>query len=106
MIEEQQYRHLAENALEALKKHLYVREESNEDFEVDEQGGVLQILFDDPAEKFVITSNSAVRQIWISALSTSFKLDWSPEANDFVLPKTGERLEPLLDRLIDSKQAG
>jgi CyaY protein len=41
-----------------------------------------------------------VRQIWISALSTSFKLDWNEKASAFVLPKTGEHLMALVDRLI------
>ena len=53
--------------------------------------------------KFVISPNSPVRQIWISALSTSFKLDWSPAANDFVLTKSGEGLKKLVNRLINEQ---
>jgi hypothetical protein len=41
-----------------------------------------------------------VRQIWISALSTSFKLDWDATAAAFILPRSGEKLIPLVDRLI------
>jgi len=41
-----------------------------------------------------------VRQIWISALTTSFKLDWSEAASAFVLPKTGENLKTLTSRLL------
>jgi CyaY protein len=41
-----------------------------------------------------------VRQIWISALSTSFKLDWNETEDAFVLPRTGEHLMALVDRLI------
>jgi CyaY protein len=41
-----------------------------------------------------------VRQIWISAQSTSFKLDWSEAESAFVLPKTGEALIPLTQRLL------
>lgn len=99
MIEEQEFRRHAESALHALKQHLFQREEDEDDgFEIEEQGGVLQVLFEEPAGKFVITANAPVRQIWISALSTSFKLDWSGEA--FVLARTGETLIPLVDRLI------
>jgi CyaY protein len=47
-----------------------------------------------------------VRQIWISALSTSFKLDWDEAARAFALPKTGEQLIPLVDRLIAEQLAG
>jgi len=101
MLDELEFRRMAEAALDDLKKHLYAREEENEDaFEVEEQNGVLNVVFDEPAGKFVITPNAPVRQIWISALSTSFKLDWEPMTKAFILPRTGERLKPLVDRLI------
>ena len=61
---------------------------------------MLNVLFEEPAGKFVITPNTPVRQIWISALSTSFKLDWDAAGSAFVLPRTGESLTPLIDRLI------
>jgi len=101
MMEELEFRRLADTALDALKKHLIVREEEEDAaFEVEEQNGVLNVLFEEPAGKFVITPNTPVRQIWISALSTSFKLDWNQAAGTFVLPRTGEQLTPLVDRLI------
>ena len=101
MLEELEFRRLADTALDALKRHLIVREEQNAAFEVEEQNGALNVLFEEPAGKFVITPNTPVRQIWISALSTSFKLDWDQVAGAFVLPRTGEQLTPLVDRLID-----
>jgi len=83
------------------------REEADESgFVVEEQGGVLNVLFEEPAGKFVITPNTPVRQIWISALSTSFKLDWDGGAAAFVLPRTGEGLIPLVDRLIGEHLEG
>jgi iron donor protein CyaY len=101
MLDELEFRRHAESALETLKQHLIEREEADDaGFEVEEQNGVLNVLFDEPAGKFVITPNTPIRQIWISALSTSFKLDWDPEESAFVLPKTGEALTPLVDRLI------
>jgi iron donor protein CyaY len=101
MLDELEFRRHAEIALETLKQHLIEREEADDaGFEVEEQNGVLNVLFDEPAGKFVITPNTPIRQIWISALSTSFKLDWDPEESAFVLPKTGEALTPLVDRLI------
>jgi CyaY protein len=101
MLDELEFRRHAEAALEELKQHLFEREEEQEaGFEVEEQNGVLNVLFEEPAGKFVITPNTPVRQIWISALSTSFKLDWDQAASVFVLPRTGEALAPLVDRLI------
>jgi len=101
MLDEMEFRRLAEIALNSLLQHLIAREEKAEaGFEVDEQGGVLNVTFDEPAGKFVITPNAPVRQIWISALSTSFKLDWDAAAAAFTLPRTGEHLMALVDRLI------
>ena len=102
MQDENDFRRAAETAMDLLKRHLIEREEEEEDgFEVEEQGGVLQVLFEEPPGKFVITTNAPVRQIWISALSTSFKLDWNE--GEFVLPRTGEKLLPLVDRLINEQ---
>ena len=69
----------------------------NHDFEAD-YGGALTIEFEDPPAKFVVSPNSPVRQVWISAHSRSFKLDWSDSA--FVLKSTGETLNQLVGRLV------
>jgi CyaY protein len=101
MIDELEFRNLAETALDSLMQHLILREEEEgAGFEVEEQGGAVNVLFEEPAGKFVITPNTPMRQIWISALSTSFKLDWDGSESAFVLPRTGEHLLPLVDRLI------
>jgi len=105
MQDELEFRRAAESALDTLKKHLISREEEDEaGFEVEEQGGVLNVVFEEPPAKFVITPNTPVRQIWISALSTSFKLDWDAAAAAFVLPRTSEKLIPLVDRLIEENK--
>lgn len=105
MQDEIEFRRAAETALDALKKHLIAREEEDEaGFEVEEQGGVLNVVFEEPPAKFVVTPNTPVRQIWISALSTSFKLDWDTTASAFVLPRTSEKLIPLVDRLIEENK--
>ena len=107
MLDELEFRRLAEIALFALMQHLIAREEEAEaGFEVDEQSGVLNITFEEPMGKFVITPNAPMRQIWISALSTSFKLDWDAAATVFTLPRTGEQLMPLVDRLIAEHLSG
>jgi CyaY protein len=101
MLDELQFRSVAETVLNSLMQHLILREEeADSGFEVDEQNGVLNIAFEEPAGKFVITPNAPMRQIWISALSTSFKLDWDEAASAFTLPRTGEHLMALVDRLI------
>jgi iron donor protein CyaY len=99
MLDETTFRRHCDAAMDALKKSLIEAEEEG-GFEVEEQSGVLNILFDEPPGKFVITPNTPPRQVWISALSTSFKLDWSDAAGNFVLPKTGETLPAVVDRVI------
>lgn len=101
---DQEFQKRSEAALDSLKRSMYDAETEAE-FEVEESNGALHVNFDDPPAKFVISPNSPVRQIWISALSTSFKLDWSEKEQDFVLLKTGEKLKPLMSRLI-TQQTG
>ncbi len=96
------FRRAADSAIEALKQHLFATEEEG-GFEVEEQNGVLCVLFEEPPAKFVITPNAPIHQIWISALSTSFKLDLVD--GQFLLPKTGQSLIPLVDSLIQQQLA-
>lgn len=99
MIDEALFRRESDRALESLKQSLISAEEDG-DFEAEEQNGVLNVLFEDGSSKFVFTPQTPVRQLWISAISTSFKLDWSESAGKFVLPKTGEDLLTLTQRLL------
>jgi CyaY protein len=101
MLDEQAFQKNVERSLNALKKSLY-QAEGSADIEVEDQSGALQIAFED-GTRFVVSPNAPVRQVWISALTTSFKLDWSEVEQDFVLAKTGERLKPLLARLINQQ---
>ena len=101
MLDENDFRKQADAALESLKQSLITAEESA-DLEVEDQSGALHISFED-GSRFVISPNARVRQIWISALATSFKLDWSDASQVFVLQKTGEELKPLVSRLINQQ---
>jgi iron donor protein CyaY len=99
MIDEATFRRESDTALEALKQSL-IRAEEDGGFEAEDNNGVLNVLFEDGSAKFVFTPNTPVRQVWISALSTSFKLEWNAEAHAFTLPKTGEDLRTLTERLL------
>ena len=99
MIDEATFRRESDRALESLKQSLISAEEDG-GFEAEDNNGVLNVLFEDGTSKFVFTPNTPVRQIWISAQSTSFKLEWDEAAGAFVLPKTGEALLPLTERLL------
>jgi iron donor protein CyaY len=101
-MDEQEFRKHADSAMESLKQSL-IEAEDDADFEVEDQSGALHIGFGEPPGRFVISPNAPARQIWISALSTSFKLAWDDDQNDFVLAKTGEGLKPLVSRLMNQQ---
>jgi len=101
MLDENSFRKQADSSLESLKQSLFAAEDSA-DIEVEDQSGALHISFED-GSRFVISPNAPVRQIWISALSTSFKLDWDNAQQNFVLVKTGEQLKALMSRLINQQ---
>ncbi|HVZ22270.1 MAG TPA: iron donor protein CyaY [Vicinamibacterales bacterium] len=102
-LSEQDFRLKADQALEGLQRSLMPLSDE-EGFEVELQNGVLQIVFEEPAPaKFVVSPNAPVRQIWLSALSRSFKLSWSAEAAAFALD--GEPLDALVARLVKQQLA-
>jgi len=71
------------------------------DVEILYQGGVLTLEIEEPRySRIIVSPNSSAGQIWISAQSTSFKLDWSESDSTFHLASTGETLETLLGRLV------
>ncbi len=101
MIDESTFRRVSDSALSSLKQSLIRAEEAAGTFETEEKNGVLNILFDhDDSARFVFSPNAPVRQVWISAHSTSFKLEWNEAQSAFTLPKTGEDLRTLTERLL------
>jgi iron-sulfur cluster assembly protein CyaY len=105
MMDEREFQKKCEEAFEALQKRLNTLSDEH-GFDVEGGSGKLEVLFEEPEEtRFVISPNSPVRQIWISALTTSFKLDWIDKANAFVLEKTGETLNQVMSRIL-SQQLG
>jgi len=94
---DQDFRLEADHAIERLQRSLMPLADEH-GFEVELQNGVLQIIFEEPSPtKFVVSPNAPVRQIWVSAMSRSFKLTWQPESAWIVLD--GESLEALITRL-------
>lgn len=105
MLEEKDFQRKADAAFEELKKRLLTLGDEH-GFDVEGESGKLEVIFEEPEEaKFVISPNTPVREIWISALSTSFKLGWSESRNAFVLEKTGEDLHAVMNRVL-SQQLG
>jgi iron donor protein CyaY len=100
MLEERDFQRKCDAALEELKRRLLEAGDEH-GFDVEGESGKLEVIFEEPEEaKFVVSPNTPVREIWISALSTSFKLGWSEARNAFVLEKTGEDLFQVMSRVV------
>jgi iron donor protein CyaY len=100
IMEEKEFQRRCDEAFESLRRRLQDLGDVH-GFEVEGGSGKLEVLFEEPEEtKFVISPNAPVQQIWISALTTSFKLAWSDTAGTFVLEKTGETLMQLMGRIL------
>ena len=100
MIDEATFRRESDSALESLKQSLIAAEDDSGAFEFEDNNGVMNIIFENGSAKFVVTPNTPVRQIWISAQATSFKLEFSEATGSFALPRTGEDLKTLTQRLL------
>jgi len=105
MLDEKDFQRKADAAFDDLKRRLLTLGDEH-GFDVEGESGKLEVIFEEPEEaKFVVSPNTPVREIWISALSTSFKLGWSDSKNAFVLEKTGENLLDVMSRVV-SQQIG
>ena len=101
-MDEQDFKKRADEALSSLHRAL-IGAADDYGFDVDFNSGALGIEFEDPPAKFVISPNSPVRQIWVSALAKSYKLDWDIVENSFVHVESGDSLKTLIEKVI-SKQ--
>lgn len=99
MIDEHEFRKKADDALAALNRDL-IAASDDYGFEVDFNAGALGVEFEDPPAKFVISPNTPVRQIWVSANSKSYKLDWDVVENAFVHSDSGDSLKVLIEKAI------
>jgi len=95
MLDEHEFRRHCDEALDDLFKALN-RATAEHDFDPDMVSGALQIAFDEPPGKFVVSPQTPVRQVWVSAHSRSFKLDWNAERKAFVLADTGQSLKEMI----------
>jgi iron donor protein CyaY len=104
MLDEQEFKKRADEALTSLSRDL-IAASDDYGFEVDFNAGALGVEFEDPPAKFVISPNTPVRQIWVSANNKSYKLDWDVVENSFVHAESGDSLKDLIEKAV-SKQLG
>ena len=90
---DQEFQFECDRAISTLYKAL--GEASNDhDFDPDMNQGALTVSFEDPPGRFVVSPQSPVHQIWVSAESRSFKFAWN--GSGFVLPDSGESLMAMI----------
>ncbi len=94
-MDEQEFRTKADTALDHLYRRLSAAADQY-DFEPDFNSGALSIEFESPKARFVVSPQTPMRQIWVSARSKSFKLDWDGEKQAFVLPETAQPLDEFI----------
>jgi CyaY protein len=105
MLDEKDFQRKADAAFVELKKRMLVLADAH-DFDVEGESGKLEVIFEEPEDaRFVISPNTPIREIWISALSTSYKLGWSDQRNAFVHEKSGDDIFGVMNRVI-SEQLG
>jgi CyaY protein len=99
-MDEQEFKTKSDAALQSLFRKLSAAADRY-DFEPDFNAGALAIEFEEPKAKFVVSPNAPVRQVWVSAHSKSFKLDWDSSKGAFVLPDSSETLDQLIAAAIE-----
>jgi len=99
MIDEQDFKKRADDALTALHRAL-IGAADDYGFDVDFNAGALGVEFEDPPAKFVVSPNTPVRQIWVSAHAKSYKLDWDTVEATFVHTESGDTLKQVLEKAI------
>jgi CyaY protein len=96
---DQEFDKRADAALVALDRALSKAADEH-GFEIDMHSGALTLEFEDPPAKFVVSPNSPVKQVWVSARSKSYKLDFDEGQNTFVLRETGQTLTDLISSVV------
>jgi iron donor protein CyaY len=98
-MDDQVFRNRADEALAELYRRLSSASDQH-GFEADFNAGAMAIEFEDPPAKFVVSPNAPVHQIWVSAHSRSFKLEWEDARAAFVLPSTKQTLVEMIGEAI------
>ena len=98
-ISEADFQQHAEQAIAELERAFGALAEDR-DLDVQLEGGVLSVIFEEGEPgRFIVSPNSSVRQVWVSARVSSLKFDWSEGTGEFVFAATGENLRQAMMRL-------
>ena len=98
-INEAEFKENSEHAILEIER-VFGELSEQRDIDVEVEGGVLTVTFEeDEPGKFILSPNSSVRQMWLSARMSSFKFDWSEASGAFLLSGSDEALKQVIIRL-------
>ena len=90
--------------VQKLDNDLSAMIDSGSDFDLEKNGDVLSIIFED-GTKFIISPNSPVNQLWVSANYEGHRFNFDEAAQSWTDEKTGEVFEGYIRRLVNEKFA-
>lgn len=98
-ISETEFKEKSEQAILEIER-VFGEIAEQRDIDVEVEGGVLTVTFEEGEPgKFILSPNSSVRQLWLSARMSSFKFDWSEASGAFILSSSDESLKQVIIRL-------
>ena len=101
-MDESELHRLADHTIESLQDAI---DESGDDIDFVESGGVLTLEFEN-GSKIIFSKQPAMSQLWMAAISGGFHFDYDAEKTNWVCDAgDNEELVPMFNRLA-SEQAG
>lgn len=91
-----------DTAVSRLDNALSAFIDSGSEFDTEKNGDVLSVIFDD-GSKFIITPNSPVSQLWVSANYEGHRFNFDEARQQWIDEKSGEIFEAYLGRLLSEK---
>ena len=76
--------------------------DSGSDFDIEKNGDVLSVIFED-GSKFIITPNSPVSQLWVSANYEGHRFNFDEATQQWLDEKSNEEFSIYLSRLFTEK---
>jgi iron donor protein CyaY len=91
-----------DSTIRKLDDELSALIDSGLEFDLEKNGDVLSIIFDDES-KFIITPNAPVSQLWVSANYEGHRFNFDESRLQWFDEKSGEEFEVYLSRLLSEK---
>jgi CyaY protein len=96
------FSHNYDATIRDLEQKLAAMIDAGSEFDFSRSGDVLTIEFED-GEKIVITPQSPLEQLWISANYAGYRFNWSEEQSEWVQEKSGEPFEGFISSTVSKK---